>query len=524
MVCFSHYRSYFLMESPAGRLCDNCEHRHISTFAVTWCPDCDEALCSECKDHHDASKIAKFHKTISLTEFNKLPSFIKDTSVYCTDHDQRCELYCCSHRQLCCTACLIESHVHCEKLETIQDVVKNVKTSPVLEDIENDLKCIMTNLDSLIQNRQENKTRVHTQKLACMEKIQSIRKQVNDKLDKMEKCLKKTLESDVKELESDLDNLLHDIDVQKRNISTLQEELAAAVGFATELQVFLGLKTLELKLKEDFSFLETLKTNKAMDEVDIVLDIDPTITAISESSEWFGVISQSRKRNDLKLDVRKKEQAQLLLPSVNKLSNINFLEKAQFQLPSGENGVNTLGCTVLPGGLFVFTNENNNCLIIYDSAGTFMREIHISCSPNFITYINGSTVAVSCQSSHRVILVELITGKEMSSFRTDDMCFGLSCLNETLTIRITGSFLRTTLDGQIKSKFEADCLAQCCATDDCIISSKSLNNSVLCYKMNGDLSWQFQDPNLQYPGGVTVVEDGFVLVTGEKSNNICYFT
>ncbi|CAC5361363.1 unnamed protein product [Mytilus coruscus] len=508
------------MESSSGKLCDNCEHRHISTAAVTWCPDCDEAFCVECIDHHDALKFAKFHKTIKLNEFDKLPSFIKDTSVYCTDHDQKCEFYCCSHRQCCCNVCLKESHFQCEKLDLIQDVVKNVKTSPVLEDIENDLKCIMTNLNSLIKNRQENKTRINAQKLACMKEIQSVRKLVNNKLDEMEQSLKDAMASDVEELALDLDNLLQDLDVHKRHISTLQEELAAAISIATDLQVFLALRPIELKVEEELSYLKTLKTNKAMDEIDLMLDISSTMRALSESSESLGVISQSRKRNYLEFGVRKKEQAQILLPSVNELSNLKFSKKATFQLPTGKNSISTLGCTVLPGGLLVFTDDENNRLIICDSGGTFMRDISISCSPSFITYINNSTVAVSCQSSQRIILVELITGKELSSFRTDGTCYGLSCLNEILTIRLTGFFLQTTLDGEIKNKFYGDCKTHCCAIEEYILSSNCFNDSVLCYKTNGDFAWQFQDPKLQTPRDVTVVENSCVLVVGEKSNNL----
>ncbi|XP_063411809.1 E3 ubiquitin/ISG15 ligase TRIM25-like [Mytilus trossulus] len=209
------------MESSTLRLCSNCEHRHISTVAVTWCPDCDEALCTECKDHHDASKIAKFHRTILLAEYDKLPSFIKDRSVYCSEHDQKCELYCCSHSQLCCTACLIESHIPCEKLETIHDV----KTSPALEDIENGLKCLMINLDSLLQNRLENKTRINAQKSVIMEEFQSFRELVNGKLDDMGKSLQDKIETDVKELGFDLDNLSQDFNVHKSNIIIMQEEL-----------------------------------------------------------------------------------------------------------------------------------------------------------------------------------------------------------------------------------------------------------------------------------------------------------
>lgn len=67
--------------------------------------------------------------------------------------------------------------------------MKNVKTSPALEDIENDLKCLMVSFDELIKNRQENKIRMNAQKAVLMEEIQSVRKLVNDNLDEIEKSL-----------------------------------------------------------------------------------------------------------------------------------------------------------------------------------------------------------------------------------------------------------------------------------------------------------------------------------------------
>ncbi|CAG2236007.1 unnamed protein product [Mytilus edulis] len=206
----------------------------------------------------------------------------------------------------------------------------------------------MVNFDSLIQNRLENKTRINAQKSVFMEELQSVRKLVNKKLDEMEKCLRDTMESDVKEVGFDLDNLWQDLNVHKSNIGILKEELKAAVSIATDLQVFIGLRPLKLRLEEEHSYLETLKTNKAMDEVDFVLDLSPTVTAIYERSETFGVISQSRKSNELELGVGKREQAQLLLPSLDKLSNFKFYVEAHFLLPTGENGIDVLGCTVLP--------------------------------------------------------------------------------------------------------------------------------------------------------------------------------
>ncbi|CAC5361361.1 unnamed protein product [Mytilus coruscus] len=242
--------------------------------------------------------------------------------------------------------------------------------------------------------------------------------------------------------------------------------------------------------------------------------------ALSASGESFGIISHSRKHNDLEFDVRKKDKAQLLLPSVNKLSNIKFTEKANFQLPKGKNGIYISGCTILPEGLFVFVDEVNSRLIIYDSGGNFIREIPLSFSPRDVAYIYNSNIGVTCMSAKKVVLVELISGKQLSSFSSEDTWFGLSFLNENVTIRITGTFLTTTLEGEIKSRVKGDGLTHCCAGEGCVLSSNYSNHSVLCYKTNGDLAWQFQNPKLQTPRDVTVDENGCVLVTGETSNKL----
>lgn len=322
-----------------------------------------------------------------------------------------------------------------------------------------------------------------------MEDIQSVRKSINDNLDEMERKLKDSLESDVEELVSDLDEMLHDLDIKKSYISTLQEELEAALSIATDLQVFLGLRQLELQVEEEFSYLETFKTSKAMDEVYIVLDISSSLRALSEGSESFGVISKSRKRNALELDIRKKGQAQLLLPSVNTLSNIKFSEKAQFQLPIGEKGIEITDCTVLPEELLIFADVINNRLIICGSDGTFKKDILTPFPPRCLTFINNSTVGLTYPVTEKVVIMELITGQELYSFPTGDKCYGLSYLNEMLTIRIRGSFLRMTLEGEMIGKFKADCTTHCCAGEGCIISSHNSNNSVLCYGNYGDLAW-----------------------------------
>lgn len=108
----------------------------------------------------------------------------------------------------------------------------------------------------------------------------------------------------------------------------------------------------------------------------------------------------------------------------------------------------------------------------------------------------------------------------MTSFSPGGACFGISYQKEILTIRITGFFIKTTLEGEIKTRFKGYGLTHCCAQEDFIISSHHSNNAVLCDQANGDLAWKFEDNKLQTPRTATVDENGCVLVIGETSNNV----
>ncbi|XP_063418455.1 uncharacterized protein LOC134701257 [Mytilus trossulus] len=66
--------------------CDICQSRDLNKLAEEFCPQCEEALCGDCTEHHKISKSTKSHQTISLEKYNKLPSFIKQISHNCQEH------------------------------------------------------------------------------------------------------------------------------------------------------------------------------------------------------------------------------------------------------------------------------------------------------------------------------------------------------------------------------------------------------------------------------------------------------
>lgn len=56
--------------------CDICNGQHITKPAEHWCPECEEAMCSECLTHHSISKLSRNHEVISVDNYRQLPPTI----------------------------------------------------------------------------------------------------------------------------------------------------------------------------------------------------------------------------------------------------------------------------------------------------------------------------------------------------------------------------------------------------------------------------------------------------------------
>ncbi|OPL33645.1 hypothetical protein AM593_01602, partial [Mytilus galloprovincialis] len=117
-------------------VCGVCELRNTSKQSVIWCSDCEEGLCDNCKDHHSLSKGSRNHGTVTIAEYQKVPSNVIQIAQSCKKHDQKYQIICKTHDCPCCKRCVVEDHNKCEDLKDIDDVIKGIKSSNVFQDIE----------------------------------------------------------------------------------------------------------------------------------------------------------------------------------------------------------------------------------------------------------------------------------------------------------------------------------------------------------------------------------------------------
>ena len=76
------------MASSGNHFCTLCQEDDVDNVAVTWCTDCETFLCSDCTKHHDRNKVSKEHRTLSIQDYQNLPTFVLETNNGCEDHDK----------------------------------------------------------------------------------------------------------------------------------------------------------------------------------------------------------------------------------------------------------------------------------------------------------------------------------------------------------------------------------------------------------------------------------------------------
>ncbi|CAC5380640.1 unnamed protein product [Mytilus coruscus] len=186
------------------KFCGICDQRHITKSSSDWCSECNQALCSECKDFHALSKASQNHSTIAISNYLALESSFSQVWGHCYVHDDKYVLFCQTHYCLLCLTCL-EEHTKCEDVVRISKLTKNVKTSENFVDTQKSISDIILNLSKIQCHLEENVCDIKKQKESILREIAQMREKIDSHLDKIEHSLKTEL---CKEVDNQCNNTI----------------------------------------------------------------------------------------------------------------------------------------------------------------------------------------------------------------------------------------------------------------------------------------------------------------------------
>ncbi|KAJ8305064.1 hypothetical protein KUTeg_017383, partial [Tegillarca granosa] len=163
------------------KLCDPCKSMNDDATAVSWCHDCNEALCEMCVNVHKRLKMSKDHDLKNIDELEDAPySHVKNHK------GKNVEAFCRDHNQPCCATCVAIHHRKCDHVTTLEEAANGILESEELSDLLKRLKCTSVLNQEIIKEKRENIKILEDKKCDIQKELQETRQNIIDSFDKLQ--------------------------------------------------------------------------------------------------------------------------------------------------------------------------------------------------------------------------------------------------------------------------------------------------------------------------------------------------
>ncbi|XP_052083646.1 uncharacterized protein LOC127720959 [Mytilus californianus] len=501
--------------ATAESLCDVCQLQNISKPAALWCSECEEAFCIECDDLHSRRKLTKNHKKISIRDYQKLPQSALEIKHHCSVHEEKYELYCTNHVSPCCVKCAKEDHKKCE-IDSLRNVVQNIKTSSSVTNIEQNLSEIQSIFQKIMDEKRSNLKHMDEKTKTYQKEIPDLRKQINCHLDSLELEMNKNIRDKQQEVKTKAEGFMSIIDSKIKNVEKAINNINQMKSHSTDLQIFLALREIEKDVKKEHSYIKELKTNPELKTVDVQLQVSNGLKSLQNVKVW-GEISIKTFDSTVCTEVTTEKQAQIILPCksrkcVSDIHSITLKKNTSFKVQS-EN-CKLAGCEIVPDGDILLVNQTYNIILMYNQSGGRIKEFKMPWKPYDITYICNDIVAISFIAEKKVCTFNTKNEQLDTFYTSSEKVYGIAYKHDKLFLRCGNIGIRIiTLSGTLISDIKFDShstLYLCVGNSGQIYYPKSEERSVNCCDRQGNIQWTVTSYLLSAVRGITCGLNGIV--------------
>ncbi|XP_071121349.1 eukaryotic translation initiation factor 4 gamma 1-like [Mytilus edulis] len=312
------------MATSVSPPCDVCAGQSISKQAVEWCPECEEAYCSECIKHHGIAKATKHHQVIAVENYLKLPPFVLETKHHCKKHGSSFQNYCRSHETPCCKRCIDTDHKKCSDLPALDDVIQNAKSSVAFADIEERLHSLKKFFSEVITEKEENLNDLKVQREMIEKQIRKMRIEINQRLDILEKEILHELSNKENHHQRNIEKISKQMEVQSSRIESLLENMEPIKQYASNLQTFLSTKEIDRELYKTEREVEVLCEVGSLNRYVISVIMNDKLRNFIKDLKTFGEVSSSFEQTKIVHEKSKLKQAQIVAAPCTHVEDMNI--------------------------------------------------------------------------------------------------------------------------------------------------------------------------------------------------------
>ncbi|CAC5374052.1 unnamed protein product [Mytilus coruscus] len=513
------------MASSDVAICTICYDEWNSKEAIIWCTECEEFLCIDCEKHHKKMKISDDHKTMSIEDYHKLPQFVQDISTYCQDHMEKFKLYCSYHACPCCEKCFGDKHKKCRDMKPLSDIVAQVKSSAWVQLLDKDLKDVKESFEEIIKYLNSRVNTCKIQRIQAFAKIQYMRNSIDELFYKLEKEIKDDLENKHSELESKMTTLLQQLEQRANQISQLQSEFSQMTQYATELQMYVGLREIEKTTSKAAQYIEILKRGDNLKENNLEVTISPSVQSIVKYVKSFGDINISTRPSPLQVNAGREDQAQFLVPTYPGFELIKPSMLRTLTIPDDKKFIHIGACRILSDSTYLILNnqDKKSQLWLFNNDATFKREVlgKLPGSSMDTCFVRNNTVAVTLGSANQTVLVDIEKKKVIKKIKLSHDCYGVASDGQILVIGSREKSTIVNLDDVKSHKILEEVKANFISLfKGNIYGTIGDEQKVCCYTSTGEPLWTFKHCDISFPQGITLDMNGFIYIASTENNSV----
>ena len=495
--------------------CNPCTRIEENSPATKWCVDCEDALCVNCAKAHKGSKTSMGHNVIDIDAISTFPSEVPTAHEKCSRHpDFIMDFFCGQHHIICCQNCMFEDHRSCDKVESLETVSSNAKTSLLFNNISQGMKQVHSTLKTTLQNMQKNRDQMKIDETTIVKQISAFKESIIKKIDELEKStllkMQTVSQNYICQMERKESELEKSVSLTEKHL----QQLDFLTKNGSNKHVFLLLHRLLPILSKQDNHLEEIVVN--LSDVSLVYDQPENVLS---GIAHLGTIRLKKEPCTIRFKHFKHMEAQEI--AVQSKSPKSF--KICYSLIKTFDEVT---------GMVIDKDDNliladKSVLRMYSMEGNDIKQCKLGGEAWDISYHKKSGIIVVALNKKGIQYVDEFKAQPTIIVKHMASCTGVTWVDDNVYVSgfdINGKGVMHILDSNRKYLFSVNITGN--IGNIWYTHHRDGNiyytdyNKVYCIKKDQTKVFTFSSPNFKGPNGIDNDIQGNIYVVGRISNNI----
>ncbi|XP_052779433.1 uncharacterized protein LOC128216807 [Mya arenaria] len=495
--------------------CSPCEENGFNTEAHHYCTQCTKYYCQNCVSKHDVlyQKHALFGRK-DVKKWEAAPGAV-DALESCGMHPgEALKLVCADHDQLCCHVCVAVDHRQCSKIHPIPDVAKGIHRNIEFQQIPKKIAELEKQFELMKEARMKNTTSLKKTRTAISDELKTIRKKINEILDKIEKATLQDLDGIIAKLEK---NIKKDIKTCDQMTIELQNMIAAfqTKSKSSESKSYIAYRKSRDIISQANDHLHGISTIECYN---VTFQANNLIEELLSSIKTFGAIEEQT------VTIKQRKDP---LSDPNHVFSVAEYKEYNVKMSDDKYPCNIHGVCEMPSGEFVIADGNNSKVKLLDKEYRVLDHCDVPGNPFDVCHIDGNEVAVCVNSELHFINAskgKLVTTRKLSF--THDSTAAAHHGGQLYISSGTALYVYTMSGQKVKMLYEGKSgermVEKCAISNDgkTIYIINYFKHQLIKLDNNGNKLALLTDPDMRYPTGVHVTPAGHVFVCCELFNTV----